>query len=1021
MRPVKLSLSAFGPYAGDQVVDFGALKDRTLFIIHGRTGSGKTSILDAISFALYGVCSGKHREIKQIRSDHAAPTSVTEVTFEFTISDKKYRVYRKPEQPRPKKGGGFVSAKPEAALQIYDGTDETNGDKWTTLATKWNAVTQEIESLIGFRAEQFRQVVMLPQGEFLKLLHADSKERQNILEVLFQTEFYRLVEEELKLEAKKAESQVETLKDHLKVILNQAGVESKDDLQSIKMGEEEKLLTVKEKVAELREVDQRAQTALEQGQLIHSKFAELEQAQRALQKLLGDLDKIAGKRKDLEAARKAQALAPFEKSRNDRKQESDRAGKKLDEAKTAFGKANEDLRRAEPEYLEKKKQFDSLDIQKQELNAINIVIQKLKLHEESKSKISEARKESDLKETALNELKSKLQDSRKKLEQSAVAREEASQKAVRVDSLETQIKDLEKQAGLHRELSKIRRNVSIALRKSNELTKGFEQSLGALAEALEEYKAFESAWFLGQAAILAKELKPGTPCPVCGSSTHPGPAVSTDPLPDAESIKTKSEAVEKLRLESDKLRDQKTKAESELSTLQTKEELIQADLLQETDLNPNKITGLLQSLKDELRASLEAKSKIPVIERQADAVRRAITEFEKKLLMAEEERTQALTALQHAEGAAAAIAADIPAGVESVDQAEKTRISAQRRIRSIETAYETAQKTLETARQSVAACKAALEAAGDNSALAAQSLLVARQEFEHELSKTGFADESDYLSAKRTPAEIQALDQEISKFDLALGSAKDRLARAEASAKDLEKPDIAALKSAALEAKKSLEAAIRQEAAISEKIKSVEAWLQDYSRNAEKLEELEAATYVIRSISDTANGQNYYRVTFQRFVLATLLDDVLTAAGARLQIMTNGRFWLRRSREVIDRRSLAGLDLEVHDTYTGTERPVRTLSGGESFLASLSLALGLADVVQAHAGGIRLETIFVDEGFGSLDPETLDLAMKALIDLQKNGRLVGIISHIGELRERIDARLEVTKSRDGSAATFSIG
>jgi exonuclease SbcC len=662
-----------------------------------------------------------------------------------------------------------------------------------------------------------------------------------------------------------------------------------------------------------------------------------------------------------------------------------------------------------------------LDSQKQELNALNIVIQKLKLHEESKGEIAEARKESDKKEKTLNELKTRLHDLRKKLEQNAVAREEASQKAARIDSLETQIKDLEKQAGLHKELGKIRRNVSIAQRKSDELTKLFEQSLSALAAALEEYKRLESAWFLGQAAILAKELKPDAPCPVCGSSTHPAPATSTEPLPDADSVKSKSEAVEKQRLESDQLRDQKNKAETELSTLQAKEELIQAELLQQTDLAPNKIGGALQSLKDELKFSLEARSRIPGVEREADAVRASITETEQKLQTTEEERTQALAALQQAEGAAAAIAADIPAGLESVNQAEKARIKTQKRIRSIETAYEAAQKGLEFARQSVAACKASLEAAGDNAAVAAQSLLVARQEFELELSKTDFADESDYLSARRTQAEIQALNQDISKYDLALGSAKDRHGRAEASAKDLEKPDIAALKSAAQEAKKSLESSIRQETTTTEKIKSVEGWLADYSQKAEQLADLEAATYIIRSISETANGQNFQRVTFQRFVLATLLDDVLTAATARLQIMTNGRFWLRRSREVGDRRNLGGLDLEVHDAYTGTERPVRTLSGGESFLASLSLALGLADVVQAHAGGIRLETIFVDEGFGSLDPETLDLAMKALIDLQKNGRLVGIISHIGELRERIDARLEVTKGRDGSTALFAIG
>ncbi len=479
--------------------------------------------------------------------------------------------------------------------------------------------------------------------------------------------------------------------------------------------------------------------------------------------------------------------------------------------------------------------------------------------------------------------------------------------------------------------------------------------------------------------------------------------------------------MEKLRSQLEKLRDEKSKAETELATLQATEKLTEENLPRDAEPNQTEIPKLLESLKGHLKASAEAKASVPQLEREADTTRRSITETEQNLQAMEEQRTKVLIDLQQAQGAADAIASDIPAGIENIDQVEKNRTKVERRIRSIEAAHESSQKELESARQGLAACKAGLDAARETEADAGQNLLVIRQEFEKELSKTGFGNASEYVSAKRTPAEIQKLDQDISEFDLKVGSAKDRLARAEDSARDLKKPDVLALKSGAEEAHKLLETGIRQETAILEKIKSLEGWLEEYSRNAHRLQELEAATSIIRSISETANGQNYYRVTFQRFVLATLLDDVLTAATARLQIMTNGRFWLRRTREITDRRNLGGLDLEVHDTYTGTERPVRTLSGGESFLASLSLALGLADVVQAHAGGMRLETIFVDEGFGSLDPETLDLAMKALIDLQKNGCLVGIISHIGELRERIDARLEVTKGRNGSTAGFSIG
>jgi exonuclease SbcC len=295
-----------------------------------------------------------------------------------------------------------------------------------------------------------------------------------------------------------------------------------------------------------------------------------------------------------------------------------------------------------------------------------------------------------------------------------------------------------------------------------------------------------------------------------------------------------------------------------------------------------------------------------------------------------------------------------------------------------------------------------------------------RLAFAERLQAAGFANEVEFQASKRSPAEIDHLEETIRRYDGDIRAAQDRMERGQQAAKDLMAPDIEVLDKAFQKAKEDLEAGIKAATALSEQLKQLNGWVERLRKTAQELESLEARYAVTGRIAEVANGRNPVGMPFQRFVLAALLDDVLIAASERLKLMSKERFHLHRTTVRGDRRMATGLDLEVYDTYTGTTRPVNTLSGGESFLASLALALGLADVVQVYAGGIHLETIFVDEGFGSLDPEALDLAFRALVDLQRGGRLVGIISHVPELKERIDVRLEVTRTHRGSVARFVV-
>ena len=322
------------------------------------------------------------------------------------------------------------------------------------------------------------------------------------------------------------------------------------------------------------------------------------------------------------------------------------------------------------------------------------------------------------------------------------------------------------------------------------------------------------------------------------------------------------------------------------------------------------------------------------------------------------------------------------------------------------------------ARQAVAGCKSALETLDAEAAGAAARAAESAQAFNSSVIASGFADEAEYLRAKRTPDEIAALDKQIKAYDQAVHSAQDRLERARQASKSLAQPNLPALEAAWTLAKRHVESTIRDEEAQRNDLVKLEGWVEELGGLAEELNRREKRYAILGRIAEVANGKNPLNLTFQRFVLSAKLDDVLREASKRLLIMSEGRFFLRIAGAPLNRRASGGLDLEVSDTWTDETRPVKTLSGGESFYTSLALALGLADVVQAYSGGIRLDTIFIDEGFGSLDSDKLDRAIQTLEDLKEGGRLVAIISHVDSLQERVPARLEVSIGLHGSTARF---
>ncbi len=1019
MRPIRLAMQAFGPYADKEKLDFRELNERTLFLIHGPTGSGKTSILDAMCFALYGDSSGGERTGKSLRSDHADPNLPTEVTFDFSLAGNDYRVFRRPEQERPKKkGSGSWKVKAEATLWKRTGLEDS--EDGTVLATQWKRVTDEIQRLMGFKSDQFRQVVMLPQGKFRELLTANSRDRQAIMEVLFQTAFYRRVEEALKEAAKGIADRMKEKGQRRDYILQQAEVETEQDLADQLEAVGKRLSELKQAVETHKTAEKLAQDAVTQARAIGDKFSELKTAQASLEKLNTRTEEFVQKRSALDNARHAATLITDERSLNERRSEAKDADTRLRGARKALDQARVAKEDAETRYQREKAREDDRNAARKKLNELDALTEKVAQLDVSIKESAVASKQKQEKEkefAAATELSESLTAA---LEEKRTALAEAEKTSAHIELLSTRMEEAKKTTRSLKELQKLRSEAGALGRSREAVAKQAAKTEGALTRERAELKLLEKARLEGRAAILAKGLVPGEPCPVCGSTEHPSPALWDQELPEDEAIEALAERVEGLTDELDGIKASLADTEKKLAEKKALVAAHEENLGELQDKSLKELESESRNIRNELNKALKARELCDALKREIDTLVTNIDKAAKAKQEAQEKLEEARTRSGRASAVVEERRSGIPEDLRSLAALKNARKKAFKNLGLLEQALEKALQERTAANEAFSGCTSALEAAQDNAITTEKKALTQQHQFESRLSEAGFPDKEVFQSAKRSPAEITRLEKEIDSFEGALSAASDRVKRASENVKDLQEPDIRSLEEAAKSAKELLENTLRNEAALGEAAARINRLLSDFRAVSKELESLEAEYAVVGRISQVANGTNAEGVTFQRFVLAALLDDVLYAASERLKIMSEKRYTLQRVLERTDRRIAGGLDLEVLDAYTGTSRSVATLSGGESFLASLALALGLADVVQSYAGGIHLDTIFVDEGFGSLDPEALDLAYRALVDLQKSGRLVGIISHVPELKEQIPTRLEVSAARHGSSARFVV-
>ena len=1025
MKPLYLTISAFGPFAEKTEISFEKLGEQGLFLISGDTGAGKTTLFDAICFALYGEASGSNRGIDSVRSDFAVPAAKTYVEFTFLHQGKQYKVTRNPAYQRPKlRGEGMTNESADAALYRQE-----NGET-ETLATGFIPVKNEIETLLGVDARQFKQICMIAQGEFLKLLYADSTERGGIFRKVFHTDLYADFQKKLKeAEKEKRVDYEDGEKRLLQYFLQMTGRElQKTDLhQGKELLEEQKRLFLEKQ--ELQQEKETKQNALETSlQKLELSLAEGKETALLFQK--ADEAEQEWKNYSTHLMEKELETALLKKQRialdvvYSVEQEGSKIRKTRDIWKQAYQENAEKLYQTEERLLELQKKLDLFLQKKPVLEEKRITLQKL---QEEKGRY----RQKEILEKELTQLIQKIEEQEGQL--ASLKETQVADKA-KLEEWQKTILEKEKlqaewnlqEQNLHRKKEQI--DAMDALLERQKTIRERDQELRKLAQG---YLVVEKKWaeakaaadlaetlFLReQAGFLAENLEEGIPCPVCGSVHHPDKAALTGNAPTEAEWKQKKELLEKTAQKRQQLGEE-GKAEKEKllllkDTLQKDCEKLQVSL-EDIPAERENYVSSYQDMKRTMDALQEQITTAEALIPQKEALEQKISEREIDILLKEEMLTEVKALKQKKQGESELLQAQL--GALTVAEIEDTCTALCEELKSVEKEEQELQAAWQKNREEKERYSALREQAEKETKIAERQYQTAEKQMQEILLAQGFASYEEYQEILPERSELEQAEEDNRKYfsDLALMKQKANTLAQQCEKKT--QKDLSVLE----EEKRILLAEKNQQKEELDALKQENAVFENLLKNAEKelifREKVMREYAPVQELSRTANGElpGKEKIAFEQFVQGFYFQKILQAANLRLKDMTEGRYVLLHAQKAANKRSQAGLEVEVLDHYTGKSRSVRSLSGGEAFKASLCMALGLSDVIQAHAGGVRIDAMFIDEGFGSLDDRSREQAVEVLQKLSYGDRLVGIISHVSELKETIDKKIIVKKGSAGS-------
>ena len=1013
MRPIRLILQAFGPFGSREVVNFENTLSAGLFGIYGPTGAGKTSIFDGLCFALFGQSAGAQREGKDFRSDHAADNVLTQVELIFDLGEKRYSIKRIPVQERISKRGKKPTQQMHQAW-LFDATglnpdeiSENNQGK-PIAEKKISLVEQSIQDLLGYSAEQFRQIILLPQGQFRRVLDANTKERSTILQNLFDVSLYERLQDVLKSKAETEKGIINKARIKRDDRLEQSGFESFESLE-IGIKNVSEIVSNKEHEAEnFKKANNDARSKYEAAKSINDQFVELEKAKVEQIRLEGKQASIDDLKTQLETAKSAEKLIGLENNVSVAKRDLMDAHSRLEKsaeqneiAEVKHKNAQESLQTAQ----KNAKAMDSLNEKKTLLKSLQEILHssnQLKADLQTKTDLLSV---SQLKIAACKNDIELLRGKVKTLREKAAITAQSTQE---IYGLEKRLSAINLDIDIHSKLTAALQNQSALEIECKFAKQTHAQSKSELDTAELRYQAAEKALSDVQAIHLANHLVSGEDCPVCGSKKHPRPAkgkVSSNGLNQSfESTRNQLQAAQKKEREkSNALISLNEKLNLSKQTINGFEKPI-------IDLET------LTNQKQDIEIKIAKFQKLPTLE--SILKQQNTSEMEEKKLCAEFETLSIeLLARQTAYDSIKALydsaISKLPPEYQENGSLEKELYSVETKISNLKTALEEAiQKEREMATE-LANTKTTLIEKQNTLARAEKRSNAETSTFEKALNEAEL-NFQNYTNAKTYLSQKNDFEDKIEAHKTAVIAVKTRIEQATRATASKQKQDLTLLQQKVLDTEKDLTVGNKELNEAHYKLKDLNATFKSVEAATKEINKLHKSFAPLGEMAELTNGSNPYKLKLVDFAIAAMYDDVLAAANLRLGPMTDGRFELQREAGVQGGRAYRGLDTLIFDSHTETLRPSSSLSGGEGFLASLALALGLSDVVQAQYGGVRLDALFIDEGFGSLDPDTLDLALETLQSLADNNRMVGIISHVEEVKRAIPNGFTIVPSSSGS-------
>ena len=1053
MKPIKLVMQAFGPYAGMEVVDFEKFGEKGLFLVTGATGAGKTTIFDAISYALFNKTSGTDREVSSLRSDYATPEDKTFVEFTFSHKGQKYVIKRSPEYRKKKvRGEGTTLQKSEVILYLEQEKP----------IEKAKDVERKIDDILHLSYEQFKQISMIAQGEFRKVLTADSSERGKILQKIFSTQRYAEMQKEINKKASDAEKEVKNIYGEIEIHFKNAVCnpnskfadamderKAKSSKSEIDYNVDEKLELLDRLIEEDKKLEAEMETQLKSaseekakadehytlGDTLSKHFSEYDKHLKEKEKLATDQENYV----NLEATIKTQKQALYHvKPSHDSYQTAltnyQHSETEVSNAITAWNKAKEQSEDAQKKYqvaLEHKDQAD-----KSRNRSIQIEGELDKYQEREGYKNTKKELEQSIKnlETKNKETQDKIEKEKREHDHRIARMKELEDVPAKLEKCKA---DIETKSNESKKLKKIIEVDYLHLEtlKANYLAaqKTFEAKWNVFEKAEQKYKDARKAYEYSMAGILASKLKDEEPCPVCGSLSHPSPAV----LSPSDVTK---EDVDKLEAVMNKARTKKDEALNNVEKLKGQYEGQETALLNEIQSTYNEckeetsvssaVIELLKNKKstidDEIIALNKKKTAYEEQTKELDQYKKDEVSYEGKLKELNENNDQSIQLLSDEKQKLAKVSASLASigqlSFETLEEAKKEIERLKNEADAIEKDIKAKDQANQDAQKKQANNQGTLDTAKKQKDLNEKAWKDYERLFNETCQQYGFKDETDFKANLVDESSIKKSEDRLTNYK---NSVTENDAACKTSYKLIDgkmKPDMSLLEEKKNEATKKEAELRRQQNEILNRRHNNETCRNNirkcHDQGKEKMEISEKLRNVSNLIDGKMSGKN--RTSFETYVQMSGFDNIIRAANKRLSPLSGGQYRLYRH-EDRDAKANIALDLDILDNYTGKKRPVSSLSGGESFMAALSLALGLSDQVTATAGGIEIDTLFIDEGFGTLDTSALNDSLKMLRGLSDSSKLIGIISHREELKEVIENKIIVSKTPQGSTIKQKYG